>query len=70
MDKPTPKSAPPPTNGAIHVNSNKMRVVVVSAKEAAFAALFLNAQDACMVRTTLTMLGYRQPTTTIQTDHE
>jgi hypothetical protein len=39
-----------------------------SAKEAEFAALFFNAQDGCMIRTTLTELGHPQPVTTIQTD--
>jgi hypothetical protein len=68
--KPTPTSAPPPTNGAIHVNCNIMRVIVASATEAEFAALFFNAQDACMVRTSLAELGHPQPSTTIQTDNE
>ena len=67
---PTPDSAPPPANGAVHVNCNLLRVIVASATEAEFAALFFNAQDACMVRTTLAELGHSQPVTTIQTDNE
>jgi hypothetical protein len=68
--KPTPTSTPPPTNGAIHVNSNIMRAVPSSAAEAEIGALFFNGQDGCMLRTTLTELGHPQPVTTIQTDNE
>jgi len=68
--KPTPTSTPPPTNGAVHVNSNIMRVVTSSAAEAEIGALFFNGQDGCMIRTTLTELGHPQPVTTIQTDNE
>ena len=48
----------------------KVRVIVASATEAEFAALFFNAQDACMLRTTLAELGHTQPATAIQTDNE
>jgi hypothetical protein len=61
---------PPPLNGAVHINSNILRVVVASATEAEFGALFLNAQDATVLCTTLAELGHPQPATTIQTDNE
>jgi hypothetical protein len=65
-------SAPisPVINGAIHINSQIMKNVLASAAEAEVAACFLNAQDACMLRTTLTDLGHQQPPTPIQTDNQ
>jgi hypothetical protein len=65
-----PGATAPALNGAIHVNSNILRVIVASATEAEFAALFINAQDAAMLRTTLAELGHPQPATPIQTDNE
>jgi len=59
----------PPINGAIHVHSSIMRSVLASATEAEVGALFYNAQDGAMLRTTLTDLGHHQPATPIQTDN-
>jgi hypothetical protein len=45
-------------------------VVVPSATEAEFAALFFNAQDGCMLRAAPTELGHPEPVMTIQTNNE
>jgi len=66
---PDPDSEPPPHNGAIHTLSSIMQVVLSSATEAEFAALFFNAKDGAMLRTTLAEMGHPQPATTIQTDN-
>jgi hypothetical protein len=66
---PAADPVPPANNGAIHVNSVIMRNVLASATEAEVGALFHNAQDACMLRQTLTELGHPQPATPIQTDN-
>lgn len=63
-------SPTPPMNGAIHVHSSIMRSVLASATEAEVGALFYNAQDGAMLRTTLTEMGHNQPATPIQTDNE
>ena len=46
-----------------------MRNVLASATEAEVGALFHNAQDGCMLRTTLIEMGWPQPPTPIQTDN-
>jgi len=63
-------SKTPPLNGAIHIHSGIMRSVLASATEAEVGALFYNAQDGAMIRTTLEELGHLQPATPIQTDNE
>jgi hypothetical protein len=45
-----------------------MPMVLSSATEAELGALFYNAKDACMLRSTLTEMGHPQPATPIQTD--
>jgi hypothetical protein len=69
---PTSSTLPlsPVINGAVHINSQIMKNVLASAAEAEVAACFLNAQDACMVRSTLADLGHPQPPTPIQTDNQ
>jgi hypothetical protein len=66
---PEPNDPPPPTNGALHILSSIMPMVLSSATEAELGALFYNAKDACMLRTTLTEMGHPQPATPIQTDN-
>jgi hypothetical protein len=56
----------PPLNGAIHTTSKILRNVMASAAEAEVAGLFLNAQEAVPIQTTLTELGHPQPLTPIQ----
>jgi len=60
----------PPINGAIHVHNSIMRSILASATEAEVGALFYNAQDGKMLRTTLNDLGHPQPATPLQTDNE
>jgi hypothetical protein len=66
---PLPDSTPPPLNGPVHVHSGIIRAVMSSAAEAELGALFYNAKDAAMLRTTLSDLGHPQPATPIQTDN-
>jgi len=60
----------PPINGAIHVHNSIMRSILASATEAEVGALFYNAQDGKMLRTTLNDLGHPQPATPLKTDNE
>ena len=69
LQAPSPDSAPPPPNGALHVHSSVMSSVLSSATEAELGALFLNGKEAAMLRTTLTDMGHPQPATPIQTDN-
>ena len=57
-------------NGAVHILSSIMRMVLASATESEFAALFYNAQECCPMRHTLQALGHPQPPTPITTDNE
>ena len=66
---PLPDAPPPPLNGAIHVHSSIMSVVLSSATEAELGALFFNGKEAAMLRTTLHDMGHPQPATPIQTDN-
>jgi hypothetical protein len=66
---PLPTDTPPPLNGAIHVHSSIMAVVLSSATEAELGALFFNGKEAAMLRTTLEDMGHPQPATPIQTDN-
>ena len=56
-------------NGAVHINSTILKLVAASAAEAELGALFLNAQDAKVLRMTLTELGHPQPPTPIHVDN-
>jgi hypothetical protein len=64
-----PEAKPPPFNGPILVHSSIIKAIMSSAAEAETGALFYNAKDACMLRTTLAELGHPQPATPIQTDN-
>jgi hypothetical protein len=66
---PQPDDIAPPFNAPILVNSSIISSVLASAGEAELAALFYNAKDGAMIRTTLEELGHPQPTTPIQTDN-
>ena len=72
---PDPTKAPRPVdptqrrNGAILILSTIMPMVLSSATEAELAALFYNAKEACVLRTTLEEMGHPQPATPIQTDN-
>lgn len=60
----------PTINGPIHVVATIMKNVLSSAAEAEVGAAFVNAQDACPIRQTLTDLGHEQPATPLQTDNQ
>jgi hypothetical protein len=64
---PEPNDPPPPKNGALHILSSIMPMVLSSATEAELSALFYNTKDACMLGTTLTEMGHPQLATPIQT---
>ena len=55
-------------NGAIHVVTHLVKVVVSSAAEVETGSLFYNGKEARHIRTTLTGLGFPQGPTPIQTD--
>ena len=52
-------------NGAIHITCTILKLVAASAAEAELGALFLNAQEAKVIRLVLTELGHPQPPTPI-----
>jgi hypothetical protein len=66
---PSPTSLPPPLNGAVHVHSSIMSVVMSSATEAELVALLYNGKETGMLWTTLHDMGHPQPATPIQTDN-
>ena len=65
----TPTDKVPTINGPIHIVSSILRNVMASAAEAEVGAAFMNAQQACTIRTTLDEMGYPQPPTPLQTDN-
>jgi hypothetical protein len=69
LGTPDPNAPPPPSNGAIHIHCSIMKMVLSSAAEAELGALFFNAKDGAMLRTTLIDMGHPQPLTPIQTDN-
>jgi len=56
-------------NGAILTNATILRCVAASAAEAELGSLFLNAQEAKVLRLTLEELGHPQPPTPIHCDN-
>ncbi len=56
-------------NGAIHITCTILKHVAASAAEAELGALFLNAQEAKVLRITLAELGHPQPPTPIHIDN-
>jgi hypothetical protein len=66
---PSPTAPPVPFNGPVLVTCSILRSVVSSAAEAELGALFYNAKEGCMLRSTLQDLGHPQPATPIQTDN-
>ena len=59
----------PPMNAPVHTECKIMKHVLSSATEAEIGAIFLNCQQAEILRTTLQELGHPQCTTTIVTDN-
>jgi hypothetical protein len=67
---PKPGAVPLPQNGAIHVLSSIMKLVLLLATEAELGALFYNAKDkGAMLRNVLEEMGHPQPPTPIPTDN-
>jgi len=56
-------------NGAVHVTCTILKLVAASAAEAELGALFLNAQQAKIMRITLAELGHPQPPTPFHVDN-
>jgi hypothetical protein len=64
-----PPSQAPTPNGPLHTSSVILRNVMASAAEAEVGALFVNAQEGTVLRTTLIELGHPQPPTPLQSDN-
>ena len=65
----SPPSRQPTPNGPLHMTSLILRNAMASAAEAELGALFNNAQQATILRTTLMELGHPQPPTPMQADN-
>jgi hypothetical protein len=57
------------TNGAILIISKVLKHVMSSAAEAEIGAVFINAKEGAVLRTTLEELGHKQPPTHMETDN-
>jgi hypothetical protein len=57
------------TNGPILIISTVLNYVMSSAAEAEIGAVFINAKDGAVLRTTLEELGHHQPPTPLETDN-
>jgi hypothetical protein len=57
------------TNGAILIISKVLKHVMSSAAKAEIRAVFINAKEGAVLRTTLEELGYKQPPTPMETDN-
>ena len=64
------KNQPTHINGSVYTISNTIDVVVASAFEAEYGAIFITAQIGVWIRTILSALGYPQPPTIILCDNE
>ena len=56
-------------NGAIHITCTILKLVVALAADAELGALFLNAQEAKVIRLVLEDPGHPQPPTPISVDN-
>jgi hypothetical protein len=56
-------------NGTVHVTCTILKVVAASVAEAELGALFLNSQEAKVIRLVLEELGHPQPPTLIHIDN-
>jgi hypothetical protein len=57
------------TSGAILIISKVLKHVMSSAAEAEIGAVFINAKEGAVLRTTLEELGHKQPPTPMETDN-
>ena len=58
-----PKNIDRPLNGPIYVLCRMMKMVLLSAAEAEYGGLLINAKEGVPIRTTLQELGHKQPKT-------
>jgi hypothetical protein len=66
----TPRDGSPiQINGAVHITCTILKLVAASAAEAELGTLFLNAQEAKVIRLLLEELGHQQPPTPINIDN-
>jgi hypothetical protein len=56
------------TNGAILMINKVLKHVMSSVAEGKIGAVFLNAKEGTVIRTTLAELGHPQPSTPLETD--
>ena len=56
-------------NGNIHITYTILKLVAVSAAEAELGALFLNTQEARIIRLTLLVMGHSQPPRPVHVDN-
>ena len=71
-DPPDPDNAEnsvPSTNGILLVVCKIMRNIMVSATEAEYGTIFVNAQTAVPIRTTISEMGWKQEPTAIQVEN-
>ena len=65
-----PKNGKPiKLNGNVAITCAILKLVAASAAEAELGAIFLNAQEACIIRLTLMEMGHPQPPTPINIDN-
>jgi purine nucleoside permease len=57
------------TNSAILIVIKVLKHVISSAAEAEIGAVFINAKEAAVLRTTLEELGHKQPPTSMEMDN-
>jgi hypothetical protein len=57
------------TNGAIWIISKVLKNLMSSAAEAEIGAVFINAKEGAVLRTTLEELGHKKPPTPMETDN-
>jgi hypothetical protein len=63
-----PKTAKNSPKGAILIVSKVLKHIMSSAAEAEIGAVFINAKEGAVLRTTLEELGHTQPPTPMETD--
>jgi hypothetical protein len=65
----TNSSKKPLSNGPILCHTTVLKHVVSSVDEANFGALFVNAKEGTVTRTTLSEMGHKQDATEVKTDN-
>ena len=68
-DPKNPEYFVPTTNGILLVVCKIMRNIMASSAEAEYGTIFINAQTAVPIRTTLSEIGWKQGPTAIQVEN-